>query len=1185
MQAACVSRSSLSATPDLNRLAAEAHFGTPCNADLPVWQLRVTMSPDETPPDADESLRRFAATGDPGAAAALFDATAPALFRVALSLARDAASAEDALQETYLTALERAGRYDAGRPALRWLMGILERKVWRQRRDARRAPDPQRLVPPRAVADPLDTVASREDRERVRAAIDALPEPYRGVAILRWRYGLEPAEIAHVRDEPPGTVRSLLHRAARKLEAELGALPAVVATGGGGVALAAVRQRVVDGAARLAPVPSAPRIHAAKWTKAAGTLLTGSLTTGGLIVGATQKIVAAAAALVLLLAGGYGVWSVTQTHDEPSRADGAAAEDVSEATRRERHRTPGEEEAETAEPPAELVAELPPPVDLDAADRDRDLHGRVVDPDGAPLAGAVIRTESNPAGRANVLTRPGAFEPVPGPGTRSARDGTFAIRLRRGASVDVIVECAGYGSRMIRRVNAGERLLVELAREGEGAAAGRLGVEVVDEGDVPVEAARVRVLARRLSPVGSVDRRSATDAAGAARFLGLPPRADLYVVVDADGFADPPWATVTLPGEGDASVRVVLPRGRTLTGTVTDAATGRPVAGARIGMNWTQTHAVETGTDGHYELPGWTGRNVLEVGVTAEGYGRAKEFVGDRTVVDVALEPGDSVSGRVVDTAGAPVAGAYVSAMASSRVHTGTQRTSFGTAVTGADGCFCVTSLCHDLVHTLIVTAEGFGRLLLDFDPHRNGPGTVELGDVVVKPGHAIEGVVVDSDGSPVPRVLVVLKGANTDRARLRGQPSPDLSFYGSTEERSTDDLGRFRFPDLAPGEYSVHARPEKAPEGASGFRLGAGDITDARVLIGRGRSVIVRATGPDGGPLEGVVVMAALSSEQVDGRTDAAGEARFTLPAGESAHLIAKAPAGLADDVVMVPQSQTLAADASEASFAFVRGKRVRLRIVDPDKHPISGVGVEIDVGTDRRVYAQTDMDGRISALVTADRADVRVLPYRVVIDGKAVRQERTRFAGTLVGLVPGGGEVTLRCVAVDTDRTLDVRVLDPDGAPVQRAQVGVTMSSSSALTGADGVAHLDNLRAEPLQVWVFVGTRKDGPALLRPLPVDVAEPNGQTIEIRCRRAARVTGVVLDKSGNTVRGASVTARVGDEVLGTCVSEVRGVFDLDVPADTAPFRLTATWAASDGASVTTTLDDVRPDTDVRLQAK
>ena len=66
-------------------------------------------------------------------------ATRPSLLGFASRLARDHASAEDLVQETILTALQKADRYDCKRPLRPWLFGILLRH-WRYgcRRQAQR---------------------------------------------------------------------------------------------------------------------------------------------------------------------------------------------------------------------------------------------------------------------------------------------------------------------------------------------------------------------------------------------------------------------------------------------------------------------------------------------------------------------------------------------------------------------------------------------------------------------------------------------------------------------------------------------------------------------------------------------------------------------------------------------------------------------------------------------------------------------------------------------------------------------------------------------------------------------------------------------------------------------------------------------------------------------------------------
>src|SRR5204862_7345723 len=119
-----------------------------CN-ERPSSRGILVMAPLSIPrpsPTPEEHVGLYLRTGDPEALGALFDRTAPVLFRMALSLVHDANVAEDVLQETYLEALTHLARYDATRPVMPWLVGILDTMARRARRSAARVPDPARVA-------------------------------------------------------------------------------------------------------------------------------------------------------------------------------------------------------------------------------------------------------------------------------------------------------------------------------------------------------------------------------------------------------------------------------------------------------------------------------------------------------------------------------------------------------------------------------------------------------------------------------------------------------------------------------------------------------------------------------------------------------------------------------------------------------------------------------------------------------------------------------------------------------------------------------------------------------------------------------------------------------------------------------------------------------------------------------
>ena len=62
------------------------------------------------------------------------------------------------------------------------------------------------------TVDPAALVGDRELFDEALAAVEALPEPYREVLLLRLVHGLTPAAIAHTLGRAPGTVRFELKR-------------------------------------------------------------------------------------------------------------------------------------------------------------------------------------------------------------------------------------------------------------------------------------------------------------------------------------------------------------------------------------------------------------------------------------------------------------------------------------------------------------------------------------------------------------------------------------------------------------------------------------------------------------------------------------------------------------------------------------------------------------------------------------------------------------------------------------------------------------------------------------------------------------------------------------------------------------------------------------------------------------
>ncbi len=144
---------------------------------------------------------------------------------VAFALVRDAATADDLVQETWLAALRRPP--EGGRPLRPWLAGVVRNLVRHRRRGEARRGQREEVVAERRSADALptpDELAERlETQQRLTAHVNALDEPFRATVLLRYFEGLSAAEMARRDGVPAGTVRWRLKRALDLLRERLDA--------------------------------------------------------------------------------------------------------------------------------------------------------------------------------------------------------------------------------------------------------------------------------------------------------------------------------------------------------------------------------------------------------------------------------------------------------------------------------------------------------------------------------------------------------------------------------------------------------------------------------------------------------------------------------------------------------------------------------------------------------------------------------------------------------------------------------------------------------------------------------------------------------------------------------------------------------------------------------------------------
>ena len=188
----------------------------------------VVAAPDDT------ALARRIVERDPHAFVALMRRHNRMLYRLARSILKDEADAEDAVQEAYFAAYRNMGSFRGGSRLSTWLGRIVINEAYARLQRQKRAA----VVVPLASADQgglrmedsmadekaeqPDAAAMRTEVRRIlERKIDELPEQFRTVFMLREVEELSVEETAECLDVPAATVRTRAFRARALLRESL----------------------------------------------------------------------------------------------------------------------------------------------------------------------------------------------------------------------------------------------------------------------------------------------------------------------------------------------------------------------------------------------------------------------------------------------------------------------------------------------------------------------------------------------------------------------------------------------------------------------------------------------------------------------------------------------------------------------------------------------------------------------------------------------------------------------------------------------------------------------------------------------------------------------------------------------------------------------------------------------------
>ncbi len=583
-------------------------------------------------------LARFA-VGDEGAFEAIVTRHGPMVRGVCRRLLYDPWDVEDAFQATFLVLLRKAGSLRDGESLGPWLHGVAYRVAARIRaRAARRTGEESKGARPEAVESACDLERS-ELRILIDEEIRRLPEKYRGPVVLCYLEGRTHEEAARRLRCSAGSVRGRLDRARQKLKDRLvrrGVAPAAglaaLAAGGDSAAAAVPASLVAETVTTLARAATATAVSGTASASALEladgvfrAMIVAKLRVAGSFLAAAAILLAVGAAWLLTLGGSIAREGRDAPAPVASRGDARA--DIQ-----------GEGQAPSIEiRVVDHRTERPVPGVALSVEVGRNPHSRTATDEAGRASVAIPEPLT---GFLSVVARKEGFATVtlwfPSPFREEDLPGSYTLKLYPAETVGGVVH----------------------DEQGRPVA----GVRVAPT--VWTGSADIRYLREDIAEPAP----ATTDAQGRWQCPGMPAAIDPNRV--SIRFTHPDYEAVNVPnGQALVDVRrgqaTVLPRGVELTGRVVDPA-GRPVLGAKLlrgpDRYGGDVLVAETDQEGRFRFAHTPAGETL-LTVQATGYAPAMETVLVRpglAPVEVRLQKGQMIRGRVVDAKSEPLAGAAI---------------------------------------------------------------------------------------------------------------------------------------------------------------------------------------------------------------------------------------------------------------------------------------------------------------------------------------------------------------------------------------------------------------------------------------------------------------------------------------------------------------------------------------------
>ncbi len=176
----------------------------------------------------EQEIIERAKKGDPHAQSILVNQYSKRVYNLALRILRNREEAEDVLQETFLTVINKLDTFDGRSSFFTWVYRIatnaslmlLRKKKIRRANFRDNDLDPEQMHLTNVVdwtQDPTARIENKEIKQRIDEALSTLKEKYKTVFVLRDIEGLSTRETAEILDISEENVKIRLLRARQAL--------------------------------------------------------------------------------------------------------------------------------------------------------------------------------------------------------------------------------------------------------------------------------------------------------------------------------------------------------------------------------------------------------------------------------------------------------------------------------------------------------------------------------------------------------------------------------------------------------------------------------------------------------------------------------------------------------------------------------------------------------------------------------------------------------------------------------------------------------------------------------------------------------------------------------------------------------------------------------------------------------